>query len=834
MRPTLHPGRPSGDQSTTSLFDALERAEAHASLTGADAAVLMTARGAELDRLLELASDLRDQGLRARGQAGIVTYSRKVFVPVTTLCRDRCHYCVFVDTPGQLAAHGKAPYLTPDQVVATAEAGAAAGCKEVLFTLGDRPEERWPSAAAWLDEHGYASTVDYLRALGELVIAETGLLPHMNPGVMTWREMQVLRPVSPSMGMMLETVATRLWDQPGGVHFGSPDKDPVVRLRALEDAGSSCIPFSTGVLLGIGESLEERAQALFSLRAIQERFGHLQEVIVQNLRVKPATAMQNERDLELEDYAASIAVARLVMGPDMTIQAPPNLSAPGDLSLLLAAGVDDWGGVSPLTPDHVNPERPWPHLDALADLTASSGFTLTERLTAHPQYVREAGTWIDPRLHRAVTRLAHPVTGLAAVGSGAVGTDHTGGGAHLHLQAPLTQSRSPERLDPGVAALLDRAAQHPAGLSDQDYQDALTWRGPALTALTGLADALREEAVGDVLTFVANRNIDSTSFRVDRPAAPQTWGSRPALSDGRLSELAAEAWQRWATEICLQGAPPPAAGPDAYGEIVRALRAGAADLHVHAFRPPELIDGARRAGLSLGDHLQLLREAGLRSVPGTVALILDDGVRSRLAGGASLSSDLWEETIRGAHRAGLRSTATIVYGHVETPADVVAHLGRLRRLQEETGGFTELIPMPYSSTGPGDPLGLGPDLDTSRALHAVARLMLHGRISHIQAAWTRLGMNGATQVLRSGADDAGGLLFGGGLEPFAGAEAGRELSVPDLAQIAAELGRTLQQRMTDYSRPTTERETALSSLHRPAGPLVRAVRRPLPRGAAAR
>ncbi len=392
--------------------DALLRLEAGDPVTEADATTLFSARGPELERLLTVASALRDEGLDRSGRAGIITYSRKVFIPVTFLCRDRCHYCTFVETPGGLAMHGKPTYMEPDEILEVARRGAELGCKEALFTLGDRPEDRWPIARAWLDERGYESTIDYIRAMAILVLEETGLLPHLNPGVMSWSELQRLRPTAPSMGMMLETTAGRLWSEKGGVHYGSPDKDPALRLRVLEDAGRSRVPFTTGVLLGIGEDDAERAESLFAIRASHERWGHIQETIVQNFRAKARTAMQNEADLALEEYVAAVAVARVVMGADATIQAPPNLTDANELGLLLRAGIDDWGGVSPLTADHVNPERPWPDLDDLATLTALSGFELRERLTAHPQYVTAGDEWVDERLRPHVDALAAP-SGLA-------------------------------------------------------------------------------------------------------------------------------------------------------------------------------------------------------------------------------------------------------------------------------------------------------------------------------------------------------------------------------------------------------------------------------------
>ncbi|HKP07296.1 MAG TPA: 7,8-didemethyl-8-hydroxy-5-deazariboflavin synthase CofG, partial [Microbacterium sp.] len=402
---------------------ALARAAAGERLDTADAETLLGATGAQFDRLLEIAGDLRDAGLAASGRPGVITYSRKVFVPLTTLCRDRCHYCVFVDTPGQLLKKHKPAFMSAEQVLAVVRQGQAMGCKEVLLTLGDRPEERWPEARAWLDEHGFASTIEYVAHIAHLVTAETGLLAHANPGVMTADELRMLRPVAPSMGMMLETTSRRLYEEPGQVHFGSPDKDPAVRLEVIEAAGRGRVPFTTGILVGIGETVRDRAESLVAIRDAHERHvvdgpggrqGHVQEVIVQNFRAKPRTAMQGAPDAELLEYVAAVAVARLVMGPRMRIQVPPNLSDATEFGLLVRAGADDWGGVSPLTADHVNPERPWPHLDDLARMTAELGFELRERLTAQPEFVRDASTWIDPALRPAVAALADPETGLAA------------------------------------------------------------------------------------------------------------------------------------------------------------------------------------------------------------------------------------------------------------------------------------------------------------------------------------------------------------------------------------------------------------------------------------
>ncbi|HWI32020.1 MAG TPA: 7,8-didemethyl-8-hydroxy-5-deazariboflavin synthase CofG, partial [Microbacterium sp.] len=480
---------------------ALARAGAGARLSADDAEALLRAEGEDLETMLALAGAMRDAGLEASGRPRVITYSRKVFIPLTTLCRDRCHYCVFVDTPGQLLALHKPMFMTPEQVLAVARQGAAHGCKEALFTLGDRPEERWPEARAWLDEHGYASTLDYVGAMARLVTAETGLLAHLNPGVMSYDELRALRPAAPSMGMMLETTSRRLFEEPGQVHFGSPDKDPALRLAVIDDAGRARIPFTTGILVGIGETLRDRAESLVALRAAHERHGHVQEVIVQNFRAKPRTAMQGAPDASLAEYVAAVAAARLVLGPRMRIQVPPNLSDPAEFELLLRAGADDWGGVSPLTADHVNPERPWPHLDDLASRTAALGFALRERLTAHPEYVAASDEWLDPAMARATLALADPATGLARVeGEPATGT----------RAEPLPGARG---RGTGVAALAEAAASDPGALDDSAWGTLLLATGADLDALAATADDVRRYTVGEAVSLVINRNVASTSFR---------------------------------------------------------------------------------------------------------------------------------------------------------------------------------------------------------------------------------------------------------------------------------------------------------------------------------
>lgn len=786
----------------------------------ADAEVLLHARGADLDRLLAVAGTMRDVGLAEAGRPGVITYSRKVFVPLTHLCQDRCHYCIFVQTPGKLAKAGISPYMEAEEVLEVARQGAALGCKEALLTLGDRPENRWPVARQWLDDHGYASTLDYVGHMARLILDETGLLPHLNPGVMSWAELQRLKPVGPSMGMMLETTSERLWTEKGQAHFGSPDKDPALRLRVIDDAGRSRIPFTTGVLLGIGENYAERVDSILALRDAHARHGHIQEVIVQNFRAKSATAMMGAEDLETQEYAAAVAVTRVLLGPRMRVQAPPNLTDAAELQLLVRAGIDDWGGVSPLTPDHVNPERPWPHIEDLARLTAEGGYTLRERLTAHPHYLREArdgAEWLDDRLRERVLALADdyglarhdallgefpasgpsPVSAVGSVRGPALGPGPTA--AVRPGPEPTADAAAPVRHDPAgpvhpgratssgrLAGLLADADADPAGLDDAAWVELLGADGADLEELAALANQVRHERTGDAVTYAVNRNIDASL------------GLRPE----QVAELAAEAVALGATEVCAQGAPPAASGADGYLDLARAVKRGGPGLHLHAFRPAELADGAARAGLPLADWLAELREAGVDTVPGTGARILDDRIRARLTGGTDIPAERWVELVTAAHTAGLRSTATIVYGHVESARDQVRHLRALAGVQDATGGFTELIPMPWlpSESPVSVPGARVATLRESRALHAVARLMLAGRIDHVQAAWTKLGMRGAQLVLAGGADDLGGVLLDGVLDPNAGPEQGRELSVADVTRLAAELGRPVRQRTTTYEQ----------------------------------
>lgn len=883
---------------------ALKRARDGVALDVSEAAVLLQARGADLTDLSASAARVRDAGLAAAGRPGVITYSRSVFLPLTRLCRDRCHYCTFVTVPGKLRREGHGMFMSPDEVLDIARRGAALGCKEALFTLGDRPEDRWPEAREWLEAHGYDDTQAYVRAMAVRVLEETGLLPHLNPGVVTWAGFQRLKPVAASMGMMLETTAERLWSEPGGPHYGSPDKEPAVRLRVLQDAGRSSVPFTSGLLIGIGETPAERAESLFALRRVQRAYQGLQEVIVQNFRAKPDTAMRGMPDAELDDLAATVAVTRLILGPAIGVQAPPNL-VDAEYGKLIAAGIDDWGGVSPLTPDHVNPERPWPRLDELAARSAAAGFELRERLAVYPEFVLRGEPWLDPRVLPHVSALADPETGLArdvrprglpwqepdggfaasgrtdlhrtidtegrtgdrradfdavygdwealretarelagddgrsaaspsegarsegarsdddpSADSPPVSAGSTPAGPETGTAsapgAPASGGPAPDRLDPEVRAALARAADDPTRLTDAQALALLHAEGPALDALCGIADDLRRATVGDDVTYIVTRNINFTNVcytgcRFCAFAQRRTDADAYTLSLDQVADRAEQAWDVGAVEVCMQGGIHPDLPGTAYFDIARAVRERVPGIHVHAFSPMEVMNGAARTGMSVRDWLTAAKEAGLGSIPGTAAEILDDEVRWILTKGKLPAAD-WIEVVTTAHELGLRSSSTMMYGHVDQPRHWLGHLRLLAELQQRTGGFTEFVTLPFIHTNaPVYLAGIarpGPTMRDNRAVTAMARLLLHPHITNIQTSWVKLGADGAAQMLRSGANDLGGTLMEETISRMAGSSYGSYRSVKDLVAIAAAAGRPARPRTTTYGEVPAERVRA--------------------------
>ena len=750
-----------------------------------------------LAELMEEAAALRDAG-----HGRVMSYSRKVFIPLTKLCRDVCHYCTFAEKPRA----GRTAYLTPDEVLAIARAGAKAGCTEALFTLGDKPELRWRQARDALAEMGHASTIEYLVAMCDLVLRETGLLPHANPGVMDREELLALRDVTASQGIMLESTSERLC-APGGVHHGSPDKHPAIRLEVLNQAGAARIPFTTGILIGIGESRAERLEALRAIAESHARYGHVQEVIIQNFRAKPRTKRADADEPDLDDLLWTIASARIILGAQANIQAPPNLS-PGTYPRLIAAGINDWGGISPVTPDHVNPEAPWPAIATLADKTASMGKVLVQRLPAYPAYLRAPREWFAPRITTALLR-ASDAAGFAR------GDDWSPGALTLpRLAAPLLNAA-----DAALAGLVERAAQGER-LDTSAIETLFAARDADQAHVMAAADRLRQAVAGDTVRYVVNRNINYTNICTYRctfcafskgKTHEALRGPAYDLDHAEITRRAKEAWARGATEVCLQGGIHPEYTGATYEAICRAIKQAVPGMHIHAFSALEIHQGARTLGLSLSAFLARLRDAGLGTLPGTAAEILDDEIRAIICPD-KVNTEEWQAVMRAAHGLGLRSTATIMFGHVEAPLHWARHLLVLRDLQAETGGFTEFVPLPFvHMEAPMYLRGLarrGPSFREALLMHSVARLVLHPHFTNIQTSWVKMGPEGAAMALQAGANDLGGTLMNESISRAAGTEHGQEFPPEAMERLILSIGRQPMQRSTTYGAVAREREQA--------------------------
>lgn len=761
-----------------------------------DNALINRLLSAPLDEVLAEARARRESRFGPLTPARM-TYSRKVFIPLTRLCADVCHYCTFATTPSRL----EAPFLSEEEVLEIARAGVAAGCREALFTLGDAPERRYAVAREWLEKRGFSSTVDYLRHCAQRVLNDTELLPHVNTGVLEEHDWRTLRPVAASVGLMLESTSERLLEK-GMCHHGSPDKVPSVRLASLAAAGRAKMATTSGVLIGIGETPRERIESLIALRDLHREHGHLQEVIVQNFCPKPGTKMSGAIEASEADFLRTVAAARIVMPDEVSVQAPPNLNDER-LAELIDAGIDDWGGISPVTLDHVNPEAPWPEIERLEAVCARAGLPLVERLTIYPRFIEEGG-WLDPAIRPAVLRLSD-AEGLGRDSRWSPGVCDPAPGS---VTMPLAR-RDHGPVASRIHRILDRAAGG-STLTEDEIAALFATRGAAARAVVEAADALRAEVRGDVVTYVVNRNINYTnicthacSFCAFSKTSSKA-GFRDKPYDLDLEEIAArarEAVARGATEVCLQGGIHPRYTGETYLSILRAVKDACPDLHVHAFSPLEVSQGARTLGMPVSDYLAMLRDAGLGSLPGTAAEILCDDIRAKICPD-KLTTDEWLDVVGTAHRVGLPTTSTIMFGHLETPRHWARHLLALRNLQFDTGGITEFVPLPLvHMEAPFYRKGQsrkGPTWREAVMMHAVARLALHGAIASIQVSWVKLGMDGAAAVLAAGANDLGGVLMDESISRAAGASHGQLAEVADMRAAAESVGRKLRQRTTLY------------------------------------
>lgn len=772
-----------------------------------DADALALAHRTDTTALVAAAGTLRD-----KGHGDLVTYSRKIFLPLTKLCRDVCHYCTFARTP----RHIPQPYMNIDQVLELCEQGARAGCQEALFTLGEKPELRYRVAREALADLGYSTTLEYVRFVAERVVKETGLIPHINAGCMSAEEIAMLRPVSGSMGIMLESASPRLCEK-GMPHFGSPDKHPQVRLRTMELAGEAKVPFTSGILIGIGETREERVESLLALRKLHERYGHIQEIIVQNFRAKPETLMADAPEPDLEELLWSLAVARLIFGADMSIQAPPNLS-PGVLKQLVAAGINDWGGVSPLTPDHVNPEAPWPHLENLARETAEAGKFLEQRLTVYPPYALDSGKWLDPQVTPAVLKLSDS-EGYAKRDTWSPGEKQPA----PKLDISLINARANQiRVGADLKAIVARCKSGEE-LTEAHVSRLFKVRGDEFTYVTREADSLRQQANGDQVSYIVNRNINYTNvcyFKCQFCAfskgkhSENLRGKPYDISAEEIARRCREAWDRGATEVCMQGGIHPDYTGETYLDILETVRAAVPDIHIHAFSPLEVWQGAATLGITVTEFLKRLKVAGLNTLPGTAAEILHDEVRASLCPD-KLNSEQWLSVMEAAHQVGFRTTATIMFGHVDRPGHWARHLLEIRALQQRTGGFTEFVPLPYVALEA--PMYLkgksrhGPSFREAVLMHAVPRLVFHGLIENVQTSWVKMGREGVIACLRAGANDLGGTLMNESITRAAGASFGQEWPPATIEELITSIHRIPRMRNTLYGNVNPDRREAAFS-----------------------
>ena len=777
----------------------LEAVRSGRSLSDAEAKLL--ANFDDTAAIAEVASELRDQQFN-----NVVTYSRKVFIPLTHLCRDVCHYCTFAKVPRKVLA----PYMSIEEVLEQAKHGAKMGCKEALFTLGEKPELRYKAAREALADMGYSTTTEYLKVAAKRVFEETGLLPHLNPGNLSPEELEDLKSVSPSMGIMLESASERLCEK-GMPHYGSPDKIPEVRLQTLRNAGIAKVPFTTGILIGIGETRLERIESLLKIREIHEQYHHIQEIIIQNFRAKPETKMVHAPEPDLNELLWTIGIARIIFGAKMSVQAPPNLS-PGVLSKIVKSGINDWGGVSPVTPDFVNPEAPWPHLSDLAEQTYAAGKHLDERLTIYPQYAQEFSSWIHPNLHERIADMID-TEGFARTDSWSPGDIETT--PPNEIMSGLINE--PKKISKDIQSILNKSAEA-VPLDEQEIIRLFQARGDDFSAVTQAADQLRREINGDTVSFVVNRNINYTNIcyfkcqfcAFSKGKLAENLRGRPYdLSEEEIARRTKEAWDRGATEVCMQGGIHPEYTGETYINILKTVKESVPSMHIHAFSPLEIWQGAATMEMDLTEYLSLLKDAGLSTLPGTAAEILDDEVRAIICAD-KINTQQWLDVMEAAHEVGFKTTATIMYGHLERLEHWARHLIRIRDLQDRTGGFTEFVPLPFVHMEA--PMYLkgqarkGPTFREAVLMHAVARLAFGKSIKNIQASWVKMGHEGIKACLNAGCNDLGGTLMNESISRAAGTQHGQETSPTEMRKLIRMLNRNPTQRTTIYGKVSTERE----------------------------
>jgi len=751
--------------------------------------------------IAEVASELRDQQFN-----NVVTYSRKVFIPLTHLCRDVCHYCTFAKVPRKVLA----PYMSIEKVLEQAKHGAKMGCKEALFTLGEKPELRYKAAREALADMGYTTTTEYLKVAAKRVFEETGLLPHLNPGNLSPEELEDLKSVSPSMGIMLESASERLCEK-GMPHYGSPDKIPEVRLQTLRNAGIAKIPFTTGILIGIGETRLERIESLLKIREIHQQYQHIQEIIIQNFRAKPETKMVHAPEPDLNELLWTIAIARIIFGPEMSVQAPPNLS-PGVLSKIVKSGINDWGGVSPVTPDFVNPEAPWPHLSDLAEQTYAAGKHLDERLTIYPKFTQEFSSWIHPNLRERIADMID-TEGYARTDDWSPGDVETT--PPNEIMSGLINE--PKKVSNDVQSILSKSEKG-MPLEEKEIIRLFQARGDDFSAVTQTADQIRREINGDTVSFVVNRNINYTNIcyfkcqfcAFSKGKLAENLRGRPYdLSDEEIARRTKEAWDRGATEVCMQGGIHPEYTGDTYINILKTVKESVPSMHIHAFSPLEIWQGAATMDMGLVDYLSLLKDAGLSTLPGTAAEILDDEIRAIICAD-KINTQQWLDVMEAAHEVGFKTTATIMYGHVERLEHWARHLIRIRNLQDRTGGFTEFVPLPFVHMEA--PMYLkgqarkGPTFREAVLMHSVARIAFGKSIKNIQASWVKMGHEGIKACLNAGCNDLGGTLMNESISRAAGTQHGQETSPTEMRKLIRMLNRNPTQRNTVYGKVSTERE----------------------------